>query len=72
MYRLKENLNKPLKEGFCSEDQEKKRRSVYLPVSVWKALDDIADRNDISRNKVLTKILKGDIGDLDLGDSSDR
>ena len=72
MYRLKSNRTDPIEKAFCEESDEKERKSVYLPASVWKAIDKIAERNDSSRNEIFTKILQGQIEDLDLGDSGDR
>jgi hypothetical protein len=72
MYRLKSNRTDPIEKAFCEESDEKQRKSVYLPASVWKAIDEIAERNDTSRNEVFTKLLQGELEDLDIGDSSGR
>jgi len=35
------------------EKQEMENRSVYLPKTYWQAIDDEAERDDLSANRVL-------------------
>lgn len=55
MYKLRRNTTEPLFEG--SGRTEKEDHNVYLFVSQWDALDQLAEVENKSRNQVLREIL---------------
>lgn len=51
-------LQKGNKNAFGSSREEKRNNSVYLRVSTWERIDEIAEDQDMSRNEVIRDILR--------------
>lgn len=39
------------------QKQEMKTRSLYMPESVWKSIDETAEKEDLSANQVIRRIV---------------
>ena len=39
------------------QNQEMKTRSLYMPESVWKSVDETAEKEDLSANQVIRRIM---------------